>query len=69
MLIINNAAYDNGGGAWSGTLVNCQLIGNAATAFGAADGGGAYGSTLINCLLTGNFSGYVGSAAAFFARC
>ena len=63
--IINNAAYDNGGGAWSGTLVNCRLIGNAATTLNISDGGGADGSTLINCLLTRNFSGYVGGAAAF----
>ena len=64
-VIINNAAYDNGGGAWSGTLVNCRLIGNAATTLNTSDGGGADGSTLINCLLTCNFSGYVGGAAAF----
>jgi hypothetical protein len=64
-VIINNAAYDNGGGAWSGRLVNCRLIGNAATTLNTSDGGGADGSTLINCLLTRNFSGYVGGAAAF----
>lgn len=50
-VIINNRAKDTGGGAYSGTLINCQLIGNY-----AYNGGGAWLSTLINCSLTSNWA-------------
>jgi hypothetical protein len=48
--VLTGNRADYGGGAWSGTLNNCALTGNAATWFG----GGAYYSTLNNCTLTGN---------------
>jgi len=41
--------YDAGGGAYSGTLLNCVLTENS-----AAVGGGAYNSVLNNCALTNN---------------
>ena len=63
-VIIGNAAYDGGGGAYQGTLVNCTLIGNSAPPLNLGSGGGAYQSCLINCLLTGNFAGYTSGGAA-----
>lgn len=48
-----------GGGAYSGTLTNCTLSGNAAS----SNGGGASGSILNNCTLTGNASSSSGSTA------
>lgn len=48
-----------GGGAYSGTLVNCKLTNNIAFGWG----GGANGSILINCLLVGNRTDYRGGAA------
>ncbi|HZQ45411.1 MAG TPA: choice-of-anchor Q domain-containing protein, partial [Verrucomicrobiae bacterium] len=62
-VIAGNAAYDGGGGAYSGTLVNCSLIGNTAGPINIGSGGGASQSTLINCLLARNFAGYIGGAA------
>lgn len=62
-VIVGNAAYDGGGGAYFGTLVNCSLIGNTAGPTSIGSGGGASQSTLINCLLVRNFAGYVGGAA------
>jgi hypothetical protein len=65
-VITGNAAYDGGGGAYYGTLVNCSLIENSAGAFvDLGNGGGAYYSTLVNCVLTRNFTEYVGGAAGF----
>ena len=64
-VITGNAAYDGGGGAYSGTLVNCSLTGNSADASSVANGGGAYNGLLVNCVLAGNFSQYVAGAAAF----
>ena len=63
-VLIGNAAYDGGGGGYSGTLVNCILAGNTASLFNSGNGGGAYNSVLVNCLLTGNQAGYVGGAAS-----
>jgi hypothetical protein len=59
-VITGNAAL-LGGGAYSGTVVNCKVIGNSAINSGW--GGGVYNGTLINCLLTGNVAGYRGGAA------
>ncbi len=61
-VITGNSASYNGGGACSGTLVNCILSSNIIYSFGS--GGGASQSTLINCLLVGNQSGYYGGGAA-----
>ena len=63
-VLIGNAAYDGGGGGYSGTLVNCILAGNTASLFNSGNGGGVYNSVLVNCLLTGNQAGYVGGAAS-----
>jgi parallel beta-helix repeat protein len=62
-VIIGNAAYDGGGGAYQGTLVNCALIGNSVAPLNIGSGGGAYQSCLINCLLVGNYVGYIGGGA------
>ena len=48
-VLSGNAAF-SGGGVYRGTLYNCLLIGNLATAFG----GGESDSALFNCTLTGN---------------
>ena len=61
-VIVGNAAYSLAGGAYSGSLVNCQISGNGVLAIGAS-GGGCYESSLINCLLTRNYAGYRGAAA------
>ena len=56
---LTNGWASEGGGAYGGTLNNCLLTGNSATAHGGA---AAYG-TLNNCRLTGNTSGWCGGAA------
>ncbi len=57
-VLSGNLAYNNGGGACSGTLTNCVLSGNSAY----NSGGGAYSGTLDNCTLTGNLGPYGGGA-------
>jgi len=64
-VITGNAANNGGGGAFSGTLVNCSVIGNSTSPLSFGNGGGAYQSTLVNCLLTRNFAGYSGGAATY----
>jgi hypothetical protein len=63
-VIIGNAAYGGGGGAYYGTLVNCSLIGNYGGPPSVGNGGGASQSTLINCLVARNYSGYNGGGAS-----
>jgi hypothetical protein len=48
-VITGNAAANSGGGAYSGTCINCTLSGNT-----AGSAGGAYSAALINCVLSGN---------------
>jgi len=48
-LLINNFSGE-GGGTYSGTLINCTLQGNTAD----GTGGGAAYSTLLNCAIVGN---------------
>jgi hypothetical protein len=57
-VIAGNSA-STGGGAFSGTLYNCTLVGNVALTNG---GGGAYYGTLNNCTLTRNDGGFAGGA-------
>ena len=54
-VLSGNSAWNDGGGAYGGTLNNCTLSSN-----GASSGGGAYGGTLNNCTLTGNSAGWYG---------
>ncbi len=53
-----NAAVDQGGGVYQGTLYNCTLFSNTAT-----NGGGAYSSTLKDCTLTDNRARISGGGA------
>jgi parallel beta-helix repeat protein len=53
-VIAGNLAYQNGGGAYSGTLNNCTLADNRAPTGGA--GGGAYRSILNGCTLRDNYA-------------
>ena len=57
-VITGCSASDVGGGAEGGTLNDCLLNGNAATASGGADQ-----CLLSNCVLTGNSGGYSGGGA------
>lgn len=58
-IVVGNAAYNAGGGAYRGTLNNCAIIGNAAGNFG----GGAYQAMLNNCTLTANSAALSGGGA------
>ena len=58
-VVVGNSAGHTGGGASSGTLIDCGLTGNSAHYFG---GGGASMSALNNCILTSN-SAWVGGGA------
>jgi len=56
-VIGGNYAYGKGGGAFHGTLYNCTLLNNSASANGIytqGEGGGAYQSTIYNCLILAN---------------
>lgn len=63
-ILSGNIAYNNGGGAWSGTLVDCILTNNDAY----SSGGGAYGSALVNCTIANNDSEWGGGASACTLR-
>jgi hypothetical protein len=62
-VLTGNSASD-GGGAFGGSLINCQIVRNSSTPI-TGTGGGAYTSILRNCVLTGNSAGDGG--AAFWA--
>ncbi|MBU1693756.1 MAG: hypothetical protein KKC51_07300, partial [Verrucomicrobia bacterium] len=55
-----NEAFDVGGGAYGGTLVDCRLEGNSA---GYAGGGAAYVGLLTSCTLSNNVAGDYGGGA------
>ena len=61
MFIGNSAGY--GGGAYQGTLNNCELSGNSA----AFSGGGVAGATLYSCSITGNRASVGGGASSVAA--
>ncbi len=54
-VITASSAANQGGGAYSGTLVECTITNNNASA-----GGGAALGTLLNCKITSNFAGTAG---------
>ena len=56
-LILSNAAFQNGGGVYQGTLNNCFISGNSAN----MTGGGSYRATLSSCTVVSN--GIFGAAA------
>jgi len=53
--LTKNVATQWGGGAYSGTLINCTCSSNSASSIGY--GGGAYSATLTNCILYWNAAG------------
>jgi hypothetical protein len=53
-VLTGNAAYDDGGGAYGGTLYHCELRGNTASAGGGASGGWPSACTLYGCTVSGN---------------
>ena len=61
-MLTGNSAYEDGGGAWSGTLSYCALTCNSANS-----GGGVYDGLVNNCTLTGN-SAYDHGGGAYLGR-
>ena len=59
-VISGNRAYDEGGGAWGGALIDCTLSGNQVK----WAGGGSSGSTLIGCRVNGNTAEEQGGGAS-----
>jgi hypothetical protein len=57
-VLTGNTATE-GGGAYSGTLINCVISSNLASVYG----GGAFSSTLTNCTLSGNTAASNGGGA------
>jgi len=57
-VLIGNAADENGGGAYGGTLKVCTVISNT-----ASQGGGVLGSRLSDCTLKGNHAFWCGGGA------
>ena len=55
--LLGNAAFNGGGGARNGNLIDCVLAGNV-----GSQGGGAGGSILNNCIITNNRAGNGGGA-------
>ncbi len=57
-VLINNSAQTRGGGAYSGTLIDCLVLSNSCWGgYGSSGGGGAaYSATLSNCAVIGNWS-------------
>ncbi len=53
-VLAGNCAYDDGGGAYGGTLTNCTLVSNTASAGGGASGGWPYVCNLNGCIVAGN---------------
>lgn len=53
-VLIGNFAGDFGGGIYGGTLYNCLVVSNTATAGAGSYGGGTFGGTVYNCTLTAN---------------
>ena len=76
-VLTGNCADNGGGGAYSGTLINCRLLNNSAGVGGAVfdsvvtncllafnfavSGGGAYAGLLYNCMIVSNSASYNGA--------
>ena len=59
-VVANCAAFNLGGGTYSGTLINCTLTNNIAT----ARGGGAAAGLLTNCVITHNTAKFGGGVCS-----
>lgn len=53
-LLALNANYMYGGGAYSGTLINCTVTGNKSGGYSPSHGAAVYSAKLTNCIVSAN---------------
>ncbi|HEU5395775.1 MAG TPA: thrombospondin type 3 repeat-containing protein, partial [Verrucomicrobiae bacterium] len=70
-VIEGNSCFTFGAGAYSGTLLNCQVVGNTNRNTSMGGGGGVAESTLLNCQVSGNYLQNVGGGAysSYLSNC